>query len=398
MFPFTNEGRGKKMARKRKNGEGSWGKKTIKGKVYRYYRDVDGKYIYGTTEKEIKEKIKNASKNKDARNGKQDNLFGNYILRWLEGIKSSIELTTYNSYLDSINTRLINFTEYDLANVEMSALTDAMVQSYLNALAAKYSLNSIKKIYGLIKKCIRYAEVKKDIEPLNLDVTVKMPSEANVAVKKKEINVPTVEEMNMIYREANSLCKNGARKYGNASLVVVFIAYTGLRVSEAIGLQWKNVDMDKREIVINQSLALVHEENEEHERQYFHIKKGVKTTDSKRIVPLPDKAIEVLKFFEKYRKVDDDFVFVNGKNGKHYTRRLVERTLERIVNNSECKEKGFTPHSLRHGYGSILLSEGVDIKLVSDLLGHSDVAFTYNVYINIFDKDKKAAVEKLNHI
>ena len=68
-------------------------------------------------------------------------------------------------------------------------------------------------------------------------------------------------------------------------------------------------------------------------------------------------------------------MFVNDRN--HYTRRLVERTLERIVNNSECKDKEFTPHSLRHGYGSILLSEGADIKLVSDLLGHSDVAFTF---------------------
>ena len=225
-----------------------------------------------------------------------------------------------------------------------------------------------------------------------------MPSEVNVAIKKKEILVPTVEEVNMIYREANACCKNGARKYGNASQVVVFIAYTGLRVSEAIGLQWKNVNMDKREIEINQSLALVHEENEEHEKRYFHIKKGAKTADSKRVVPLPDKAIDVLKYFEKYRKSDDDFVFVNEKIGNHYTRRSIERTLERIVNNSECKNKEFTPHSLRHGYGSILLSEGADIKLVSDLLGHCDVSFTYNVYISIFEKDKKSAVEKLNHI
>ena len=59
------------MARKRKNGEGSWGKKTIKGKVYRYYRDVDGKYTYGATEKEIKEKIKNAPRDKNAKGGKR---------------------------------------------------------------------------------------------------------------------------------------------------------------------------------------------------------------------------------------------------------------------------------------------------------------------------------------
>lgn len=52
--------------------------------------------------------------------------------------------------------------------------------------------------------------------------------------------------------------------------------------------------------------------------------------------------------------------------------------------------------SLRHGYGSILLSMETDIKIVSELLGHSDVTFTYNVYIDVFDKDKHDAVMTLN--
>lgn len=386
------------MARKRKNGEGTWGKKTVHGIVYRFYRDADGKYFYGKTEKEVKEKIKNAPKDKKLKNGNKGQLFGDYILIWMESKKNTIERTTYDSYLDAINTRLINFSEYDLANVEMSALNDEMIQAYLDTLATRYSLNSIKKTYGLIKQCLYYAEAKKDIEPLYLNVTVKMPSEANVAVKKKEICVPTVEEMNMICKEARSCWKNGARRYGNASWIVVFIAYTGLRVSEAIGLQWKNVNMDKKKITVNQSLALVREENEEHGKKRSHIKKRTKTKDSKRVVPLPDQAVGVLQYFEKYRKTDDDFVFVNGKNGNHYTRRLVEGTLERIIKNSECKDKNFTPHSFRHGYGSILLSKGAKINEVSELLGHSDVAFTYNVYIRVYDEDKRAAVDILNHI
>ena len=44
------------MARKRKNGEGTWGEKTVNGKVYHFYRDADGRYFYGKTDEEIKEK------------------------------------------------------------------------------------------------------------------------------------------------------------------------------------------------------------------------------------------------------------------------------------------------------------------------------------------------------
>lgn len=91
------------MARKRKNGEGTWGEKTVNGKTYRFYRDADGKYFYGKTDKEIKEKIKNASKNKNLKDEKKDKVFGDYILAWLESIKSGIELSdvafTYNVYI-----------------------------------------------------------------------------------------------------------------------------------------------------------------------------------------------------------------------------------------------------------------------------------------------------------
>lgn len=386
------------MAGKRKNGEGCWGNKIINGITYNFYRDEYGHYYYGKTVKDVKEKLKNAPAKPKRKGKSQSTTLGKYILEWLNGIKSGIELTTYNSYIDAINTRLINFKDYDIANVELSALTDKMLQEYLNALAKKYSLNSIRKTWGLIVKCLHYAEVKKDIQPLYLDVTVKTPSESNVAIKRKDIKAPSVEDINYIIEEANSLCKNGAKKYGNAAYVIILIIYTGMRVSEAIGLQWKNVDIEKKEINIDHSLAMVREESADGQNHYRYVEKAAKTKDSIRKIPLPNKALEVIHYFEQYHTSDNDYICVNDKNRNHYTKRQIERTLERIVQNSQCKNKAFTPHSLRHGYGSILLSKGIDIKIVSELLGHSDISFTYNVYIDVFEKDKQAAVSLLNTI
>lgn len=386
------------MAKKRKNGEGTWGKKTIRGIDYVFYRDASGQYYYGKTEKEVKAKIKQAKTETRTVSAKaKPQTFGEYMLSWLESIRTGIEATTYQSYLDAVNARLINYKVYDLANVRLKDLKDKMFQDYLDSLAKRYSLNSIKKVWGLIKTCVRYAEAKKDIEPLFLDVTVKTPSEANVSVKKKEISIPSADEVQMIYEEAMSTCANGARKYGNASYVITLIMYTGMRVSEAIGLQWKDVDIERREIAINQSLAMIRDDKER-ESSYSYKVKAAKTKDSKRKIVLPDKALEAILYFRQYYTDEDDFVCVNDKNRNHYTRRLVERTMERIVHNSRCQEKNYTPHSLRHGYGSILLSMGTDIKIVSELLGHSDVSFTYNVYIGIFDRDKHDAVMKLNQI
>lgn len=386
------------MAGKRKNGEGTWGKKMIHGDEYVFYRNADMQYFYGKTEKEVKAKIKNSSANsKSVKKSEREVTFGEYVLSWLESTRTGIEATTYQSYLDAVNTRLINYRAYDLANVKLSELSDKMFQDYLNSLAERYSLNSIKKVWGLIKTCVQYAEAKKDIKPLYLKVTVTTPSEANVSVKKKEISVPSAEDVQRLYEEAMSICANGARKYGNAAYVITLIMYTGMRVSEAIGLQWKDVDIERREIAINQSLAMIREDKDG-ESSYSYKVKAAKTKDSKRKIVLPDKALEAILYFRQYYTNEEDFVCVNAKNRNHYTRRQIERSMDRIVHNSRCQSKNYTPHSLRHGYGSILLSMGTDIKIVSELLGHSDVSFTYNVYIGIFDRDKHDAVMKLNQI
>lgn len=381
---------------KRKNKDGSWGKKTINGITYVRYRDPSGKDFYGKTEKEVREKIKKAGKAPKPKSGNVT--FGGYVLKWIESQKNSIEMTTYISYLDAINARLINYDGYDLANVFLNDLTSDMFQNYLNSLATRYSLNSIKKAWGLIKRCVEYAEVKEDIRPLHLKSLIKMPAEANVAKKKKKIGVPTVEEIEHIYNEAYSTWGNGARRYGNGAYVVILIMYTGMRVSEAKGLQWKDVDLKNKEITISQSLARVRETDEDGKNHYFHEIKSAKTENSCRTIPLPDKAVETLEYFKKYRTSDDDFVCVKESTRKPYSNREIERTMKRIVDNSQCRDKTYTPHSLRHGYGSILLSEGVDIKVVAELLGHSDVSFTYNIYITAFEKDKHAAAEKLNNI
>lgn len=131
------------MARKRKNGEGTWGEKKINGTTYKFYRDKNLKYTYGKTVSEVKKKLEN--KILPINSDDSHITFGEYIMEWLNINKASIEDTTLNAYEDAITTRLINYKKYDLANVEMKSLNSKMFQDYLNSLAENYSLNSIKK-------------------------------------------------------------------------------------------------------------------------------------------------------------------------------------------------------------------------------------------------------------
>ncbi len=72
----------------------------------------------------------------------------------------------------------------------------------------------------------------------------------------------------------------------------------------------------------------------------------------------------------------------------------MQKTFEKICKDMEIEYKGL--HALRHTFGSILIKNNTDIKVVSELLGHSDVKFTYNRYIHIINEQKTSAIEMID--
>lgn len=384
--------------KKRKNGEGSWGKKTIKGVVYHYYRDTFGKYTYGKTAKEVKEKLE---KKKDFIRKTSPEIIienigvinsttlGEYIKVWLKNRKD-IEKTTLQSYEGALNKRFYNFNYYDLCDKQLKSLTSEMLQEYLDTLAEHYSRNTILKTWTPIKQCLLYAIQQKEISNEILS-GIKIPKEFNCKVKTKVIEVIEEEHVNMIYNEAYRTFSNGRFVYGDAARVICLIMYTGLRVSEALGLKWECIDFKNKTMKISSALAVIKEND-----KYITIEKATKRDSSNRTIPLPDKAIKILKDLEQSHPTHKmkDYVCVTSK-GTSFTRRNIERILSNMLDALDIKEN-YTPHSLRHGYGSILLSNGLDIKIVSELLGHKDITTTYNIYIKIYDKDKIKAAEIFN--
>ena len=383
-----------------RSGEGSWGTKTIKGTVYQYYRNQDNKYTYGRTIKEVKEKLKN---NKNTSTASKINTLKTYGLYWLRIVKAlELEARTYDEYENIIEKRIGN---HNIGSRQLNSITSDTWQFFINELSGKYALGTIKKTWNVIKQIVTYAEAKGDIHEGTLKL-VRLPKESNVAVKAKEIPFIDKNDMNILYNEAfHTIGSNKRCMYGNASKLLVLIMYTGLRVSEACALRWEDVDIANKTLRVQSSLSKVKErsidrqaiKNEDGTSKYSIINKAPKTGNSIRTIPLPRRAVEILEYFENCNpnhKPTDYICLTNA--GKPYEKRQVERCLTRMLKNSNCNRKDYTPHSLRHGYGSILISKGADIKLVSELLGHSDVTFTYNVYIGIFQEDKRKAVNLLN--
>lgn len=388
------------MAGKRKNGEGSWGKKNIKGTIYCYFRDKDGHYTYGHTEKEVREKIDSKKKTTFIPKNEKAMTVGSYIKDWLYNKKFkevgvTLASTTFDSYESAIARPLM---DYPISKLKLGALSRSALNEYLKQLSEKYSRNTITKTWLVICMALSDEEYGyfKYVPKINLD-TIKIPSESNVAVKKKEHEFTSNEDMDKIFDEVLRKDKNNKYYYSNAAMLLAFIMYSGLRVAEAMGLKWKNVSNDMSMISIDHAIARIRNRTEDGRAVSWKvIEKSPKTLSSEATIPIRNRGTEILELMSNLypKHKGNDYIFPNS-NGKPYSRAHVLLTLKAVLKNAGIENK-YTVHDLRHGYGSILYQEHVDIYTISKLLRHSSIQTTANIYVKTTPKTLMEALSKVD--
>ena len=185
---------------------------------------------------------------------------------------------------------------------------------------------------------------------------------------------------------------------------------TGLRVGEATGLRWEDVDFENNTISVNHTLV------------YFNHRKGgcyfgintPKTRAGERTVPIIDSVKEALLQEKEQQglsgikcnvKVDGftDFIFVN-RFGNVQHQGTLNKALRRIIRdcNDEVLEKGkanavllpkFSCHTLRHTFTTRLCESGINVKVIQSVLGHADISTTLDIYADVTKDLKKAEMQ-----
>ena len=179
--------------------------------------------------------------------------------------------------------------------------------------------------------------------------------------------------------------------YSTLNVIVKTLLYTGMRSGEALGLQWEDVDFDKRLIHVRHTLS---------DCGGKHFLTTPKTKGSKRVIFMNETLIGILK---EHRAKQREIIFALGKDYAHpemvFTSELGNYKDRSCLNTSfkrhlkKTKFTFMTLHCLRHSNATLLLNSGVDLKIVSEHLGHSDVGTTANIYADVLDNMRRKTAE-----
>ena len=309
-----------------------------------------------------------------------DVLFDIYLYSWLEDLKQSIDIVTYDTYRLIVHNQLIPF--FSPKCLKLKDVTSLHIQDYIKFKLDKVSPNTVRKHIWNLSKCFDTA-IKQNLIKFNPVKGINIPKHVKFTGAK------TYNE-----RQIDELLETV--KGDITEGIILFAIFYGMRRSEILGLKWSAIDFENKTFAINHTVVRVD--------KTLHKKDTTKNKASYSSMPLPDLIVSALKRLrakqlenrlqqhDEYTN-DEGYVFTwpDGRLilpnyvTKHFNKILVENSLPVI-----------RFHDLRHSSGTYLLHLGFQMKEIQEWLRHEDISTTMNLYAHVDMEAKRGISETLN--
>lgn len=373
------------MAKRRSRGDGS------------VYRRSDGRWIgtvnvgwrdgrrlrksvQGATRKEVQDAVRAVIRNVEdgVPPPTRSPRLGEFLTRWLGAVRPRLRPSTYVSYEGIVRLHLtpeLGHITIDKLSVEniASLVVSKQRDPELSATTVRYILLILR---NALNKAVRWGLIARNVATL-----VDPPRVAH-----KEVRVLSPEETMKLLDAAKGEAIEG---------LIVLAVSTGLRLGEALGLQWKDIDLDRRQMRITKSLQRIPGEGQ--------VLSETKTRRGRRSLVLPVTTVEALREQRTYQHglrraagsswSKGDFVFTST-SGKPLDQRNVLRMFRRVLRTAKLPRMRF--HDLRHSCASLLLAQHTDPRVIMDTLGHSNISVTMNMYAHVMPALKRDAADAID--
>lgn len=376
---------------------------------YEYkWRDKKGKRhsIYAKSLDLLRQK--EATLLKDAINGINYNkkITVNDLFKKWKTLKKGLKDNTFQNYQYLYEL----FISESIGKITIKNLKKSDIRLFYNHLADKRHLkiSTIDSIHTVLHQVLDIAVDDEYILNNPSDNALKELKQARTNGKKGK-KALTLKQQKLF---EDFLSENS--KYKGWYPIFITMLWTGMRVGEITGLRWEDIDFDNNLIHINHTLVYYDTRTEKGCKFAINTPK---TKAGKRTIPMLSKVKKALKQ-EKERQNDleincnvkidgyTNFVFLN-RFGNVYQQCSLNKALKRIIRDcnyeifdgkikSDTILPNFSNHSLRHTFTTRMVESGINLKVMQEILGHSDISTTMNIYAEATQDLKEKEMKKLS--
>lgn len=293
--------------------------------------------------------------------------FGAYLTsQWLPAKKLHLATTTYRGYERNVQLHVLPV----LGTVSIRRLRYQQIEALYDTLlhpteGRGLSPKTVHEIHLIIKGALADA-LRRGLVTRNVAVVARAP---------KQRSLQRIEGVSLTEDQLRQLMRTAV---GHRLFPLYWLtAMTGMRRNEVLGLKWPDIDFTKKRLHLNRGLVAVGYE--------VHQTRG-KTKTARRTIALDETTLTVLAGWRAHQAAEfaavgitneERWVFTNG-DGQPVHPHAVYEAFRRIVHNADIPTIRY--HDLRHTHGSLLIRDGIPVKVVSERLGHANIAFTMQTY------------------
>lgn len=308
-------------------------------------------------------------------------LYKDWIYEWLLDKKNYIKESTYANYSNNIFNHIIP----KLGNYYLKDINHKIIQNFLLELSKTGNINNES---GLSEKTI------KDICIIVKSSIKKAINDSLINHIELTFNYPKSHKEEKIYiltkKEQNELTNYALDNLNSRNIGILLSLYSGIRIGELCALQWRDIDFKKGILSINKTIQRIYIKDKE-----LNITKIIitnpKTKNANREIPINKDFLYILK--NNKTNLQD---YILSGTYKYIEPRTYRKYFEKVLKTNNLKHINF--HSLRHTFATNCISLGVDYKTVSELLGHSNVNITLNLYVHPRMSQKKKCIDLVSKV
>lgn len=306
-------------------------------------------------------------------------IYKDWLQEWLGSyIKTSVKGRTYDRYSQTIKLHIIP----KLGDYELNDLTPITLQRFVRELSScgnkktgtGLSANFVNGVISILQNSLKTAYMLRYKD--NYDANkIRRPK-----AESKRVECFTVAEQKKI--EQGVAVSKKPKMFG-----ILLCLYSGLRIGELLALEWSDVDLERGLITVSKTC---HDGNVQ--GKHVRIFDTPKTQTSRRIIPLPKQIISRLKELKK--KSSSEFVISDEQ--KIIYVRSYQKAFEGMLKKLNIPHRGF--HALRHTFATRAIECGMDVKSLSEILGHKNPTITLNRYTHSLLEHKAEMMNRLGEM